>query len=61
MGKTIILIASDGEGSAQNKAWVRAIESKYLDQITILGIADVRRVPRVMKKIAEQKFKNSPR
>jgi predicted transcriptional regulator len=59
-GKIIILLASDKKGSEQNKAWVESIEKKYKNEIPILGIADVRRVPRAFEAGLKKEFRKKP-
>jgi hypothetical protein len=59
-GKIIILLASDRKGSEQNKAWVESIEKKYKDRVPIIGIADLRRVPRVFEAVVKREFRNKP-
>lgn len=59
-GKIIILLASDKKGSEQNKAWVESIEKKYKDSIPIIGIADIRGVPRVLNFLVKREFRDKP-
>jgi predicted transcriptional regulator len=59
-GKTIILLASDGEGSKQNREWIDAINGRYGDRVVIVGIADTRGVPFFVKSAVKSKFKESP-
>jgi len=59
-GKMILLLASDGQGSIQNKAWVDNINQRYNGKVPIIGIADVRKVPRPLKAFAKREFKKSP-
>lgn len=59
-GKTIILLASDGEGSKQNRQWIDAIKGRYGDRIAIVGIADLRSAPFFMKAMVINKFKERP-
>jgi len=55
-GRTVILIASDKEGSEQNPAWVKAIRERYGERIVLQGIADVRSVPFFLKNRIKKKF-----
>jgi len=48
-GNIVVLIASDKEGSVQNKSWKDAILNKYKDKLVLLGVADVRSVPFFLK------------
>jgi len=48
-GRVVALIASDKEGSSQNAAWTKVIKGKYVDRVTVQGIADVSSVPFFMK------------
>jgi len=59
-GKIILLLASDAEGAKQNKAWVENIDNRYNHRIPIVGIADVRQVPRPLKALARKEFKKTP-
>jgi len=59
-GKLIILLASDRDGSVQNEAWVKSVEKRYRNEVTIIGIADLRGVPRVLKLIVLREFKKCP-
>jgi peroxiredoxin len=59
-GKIIILLVSDKKGSEQNKAWVERIEKKYKDKVPIVGIADIRGVPRAFDFLVKREFKDKP-
>jgi predicted transcriptional regulator len=56
-GRTVVLIASDKEGSAQNPAWMKAIREAYGDRLVVQGIADVRTVPFFLKGKIRNDFK----
>jgi len=56
-GHIVVLIASDKEGSAQNKAWAKAIREHYADRVIVQGIADVSSVPFFMKGVIRNDFK----
>jgi len=58
-GHTVILIASDKEGSLQNPAWRKAIKDKYADQVVIQGIANVSTVPFFLKGKIRNDFKKN--
>ncbi len=61
VGKVIVLLASDGDGAAQNKQWVDNIEKRYgKNIIPIIGIADVRKVPRWLRGMVKREFKKTP-
>ena len=58
-GKVVLLIASDDTGAKQNAEWKKAVE-KYVGPITVLGVADVRKVPFFLKKRFKQDFQKDP-
>jgi predicted transcriptional regulator len=59
-GRTIVLLASDGEGSKHNREWVDAIKGRYQGRITIVGVADTRGVPYLFRGLVKREFKKSP-
>jgi predicted transcriptional regulator len=59
-GRTIVLLASDGEGAKHNRQWVDAIKGRYQDRIAIIGIADTRGVPFLFKGRVKSEFKKTP-
>jgi len=58
-GQLVVLIASDKDGEEQSDLWGRKIRERYKDKITILGIADLRKVPFFMKGKIKQDFKKN--
>ena len=58
-GKVVLLIASDDTGSKQNSEWKKATEM-YAGRITVLGVADVRKVPFFLKKRFKLDFQKDP-
>lgn len=56
-GEVVVLIASDKDGREQNDLWGKKIKERYKDKITILGIADLRKVPFFMKGKIREDFK----
>jgi hypothetical protein len=58
-GQPLVLIASDQEGSKQNRQWVDRIQKKYKERIRIEGVADVRTVPVLMKSVVRSDFKKN--
>ena len=58
-GKVVVLIASDDTGSKQNPEWKKAIE-QYRGRVTVLGVADVRKVPFFLKSRFKRDFQKDP-
>jgi hypothetical protein len=56
-GKSVILLASDKEGMAQNPAWRKAIVDRYDKRIAVIGVADLRKVPFLLKGYIKSDFK----
>lgn len=56
-GNIIVLLASDAEGSKQNRAWIDCIEKRYKDTVVIVGIADTRGAPFFIRSAIRNEFK----
>jgi len=56
-GQPVVLIASDKEGSGQNRHWLALLKEKYGRRLRIIGVADVRTVPFFLKGMVRGDFK----
>jgi hypothetical protein len=56
-GQPVVLIASDKEGSGQNRQWLALLKEKYGLRLRIVGVADVRTVPFFLKGRVRGDFK----
>jgi len=55
--KIRILTIADKKGSEQIEAWVNAVKQRYQERVEVLGVADVRRVPRPLRALVQRAFK----
>jgi hypothetical protein len=61
LGKVLIVVGSDREGSQFNEAWSRAILDSLTsfqleDSITFMAVADLKGVPRLLRGFVRRKF-----
>jgi hypothetical protein len=52
-----LLVLADRKGSRQIDGWVRPLQAAFGDRIEIAGLADVRRVPALMRGLVRSSFK----
>src|SRR5512140_1608392 len=58
-GQPAVFVASDKEGSTQNREWVAKIQEKYKERVRIEGVADVRAAPSFAKSYVKSDFKKN--
>ena len=59
-GKPMLLIACDNEGKKQKGDWIKVVTEKYGQQLIVLGVADVRKVPFFLKGKYTRDFQKDP-
>ena len=59
-GKPVVLLASDREGSKQNKAWIKALTGYPGSHFVLLGAADLRKVPFLLRWYYKRDFARDP-
>jgi len=57
-GCVAVLIASNINWLGQSRQWGKILKDKYQDNVNIIGVADIRGVPSVMKSMAAHFFKS---
>ena len=60
-GEILILLAADKEGEVQLRQWRPRLRERYNNSIFMMGIADLRIVPSVLKNSVKNNFKKDSR
>ena len=53
----IVLTVADQKGSEQIDGWVAPLKERYGERIAIAGVADVSKVPRLLRSMVRERFK----
>ncbi len=56
-GRVVVLLASDRDGSAQNRRWGKIISDRYGATVSLIVVANARGVPFFMKNKVKNDFK----
>lgn len=57
--RPIVLMAADRKGYPSLDPWIARARDRLMDKATIIGVADLRAVPKVLRGVVERKFRKA--